>query len=65
VEACEYRVVEKLVKENFSERTGETGGTYFIPPRSIRPNLNQFLIKVQSFLVDVFAIEFRGIDVDV
>jgi hypothetical protein len=39
--------------------------TYLIPPRPIRPNLNQLLIKLQCLLIDRATVELRRIDLDI
>ena len=39
--------------------------TYLIPPRSIRPDLNQLLVELKGLFVDTIAIELRGVDCDV
>jgi hypothetical protein len=39
-------------------REGGKGTSYFVPSRSISPYLNQLRIEVESFLVDISAVEF-------
>jgi hypothetical protein len=39
--------------------------SYLVPPRSIFPDLDQFLVEFLSLLINVVSIEFCGVDRDI